>query len=155
ARAARDVERALAGTQAGERQREFLPQPVRAARHEIVHEVVVARDGVENAADAALLLVPRDALVPEVGVAGLLGVAHRAASISSEAKALAFPRVIGYKAQLFERGSCKGRWSTTTGLFCDLTDYGRGASCAPCVPASGASTFAAGAGAVFDASSSS
>jgi len=63
-------------------------------------------DGVEDAAHSALLLVPRDALVPEVGIGSLVGVVHRAASISVAEKALAFRGRIGYKAQLFERGSC-------------------------------------------------
>ena len=42
-RVARHIERALAGTQSGLRQGETLPDPMRAARHQIVHQVVVAR----------------------------------------------------------------------------------------------------------------
>jgi hypothetical protein len=40
---------------------------MRAAGHEVVHEVVVRRDRVENAAHAALFFVPRDTLEAEVG----------------------------------------------------------------------------------------
>ena len=79
--AAGHVERALAGVQARERQRELLPQPVHAARHQVVHQVVVAGDGVEHAADAPLLLAPGHAFVAEIGVGGLVRVSHRAASI--------------------------------------------------------------------------
>ena len=47
-----DVERALPGPQARLQQREALPQPVHAAGHEVVHQVVAAGDGIEHAADA-------------------------------------------------------------------------------------------------------
>jgi hypothetical protein len=40
---------------------------MRAAGHEVVHEVVIRRDRVEDAAHAALLVAPRDALEAEVG----------------------------------------------------------------------------------------
>ena len=79
--AARDVERALAGPQARQRQREFLPETMRAPGHQVVHQVVVARNRIEHAAHTALLFVPRNAFVAEISVGVLLGLGHRAASI--------------------------------------------------------------------------
>ena len=67
AAAGRDVERLLAGSKARLRDREALPQPMQPARHHVVHEVVARCDRIENAAHAGLLLVPRHALVAEVG----------------------------------------------------------------------------------------
>ena len=67
ARAAGDVERALARAQRGLRQRELLPYPMHARRHQVVHQVVVAGDGVEDGAHARGLLVPGDLLVAEIG----------------------------------------------------------------------------------------
>ena len=79
--AAGHVQRFLTGPQVRELQRELLPQPVHAAGHEVVHQVVVAGDGVEHAAHAPGFFVPRDALVAEVGArvgprTGALGVGH-------------------------------------------------------------------------------
>ena len=80
AAAGRDVERLLAGSKARFRDREALPQPMQPARHHVVHEVVARCDRIENAAHAGLLLVPRHALVAEVGEAGgvfRIGGSHR------------------------------------------------------------------------------
>jgi hypothetical protein len=46
---------------------------MRATGHEIVHEVVVARDGIENAAHAPLLFAPRYAFEPEISLCFSLG----------------------------------------------------------------------------------
>src|SRR5690349_12895586 len=82
---------------------------MRAAGHEVVHEVVVAGDRVEHTAHAALLVAPRDAFVTEIGVLSVFG-AHRPPSIDvgvpGTPKPLAFRGGFRYKAQLFERGSC-------------------------------------------------
>ena len=69
--AAGDVERALAGTQSRERQRELLPEAMRAAGHEIVHQVVAARDLLEDLVDHALLVGEIDGPIAEMRFAGV------------------------------------------------------------------------------------
>ena len=44
----------------------ILPQAVHSARHEVVHDVVAARDGAEDLADAARFLLGADQLVAEI-----------------------------------------------------------------------------------------
>ncbi len=61
-----DVERAMAGPKPGLGEREALPKPVQAARHQVVHQVVVAGDRVEYAAHARGLFRGRDFLVAEI-----------------------------------------------------------------------------------------
>ena len=51
--AAGHVEDRLAGARLHLGDEAVLPQPVHAARHQVVHQVVVARDGREDPADAA------------------------------------------------------------------------------------------------------
>ena len=68
--AAGHIQRPLPGPQAGQRQRESLPQPVRARRHQVVHQVVIAGDGVEHAAHAARLSRARNPLEAEIGGLG-------------------------------------------------------------------------------------
>ncbi len=62
-----DIERALPGTQVRQCEREALPQPMGARRHEVVHQIVVVGDRVEHATHAARLLGERHALEAEVG----------------------------------------------------------------------------------------
>jgi hypothetical protein len=62
-----DVEGALAGAQVRKRQRESLPQAMRAARHQIVHPIVIAGHGIEHAAHAPGFLAQRHALEAKVG----------------------------------------------------------------------------------------
>ena len=50
--AAGHVEDALAGARLHPGDEAVLPQPVHAARHQVVHQVVAARDGREDPADA-------------------------------------------------------------------------------------------------------
>ena len=57
--AAGDVERALPGLKAGERQREVLPQPMHAERHQVVHDVVLAGHRAEHRAHPLGLFAPR------------------------------------------------------------------------------------------------
>src|SRR5699024_950215 len=47
-------------------QREMLPRAVNTHRHEIIHDVVTAGDGIENGADALALFGPRHLLVAEI-----------------------------------------------------------------------------------------
>ena len=56
ARAAGDVEHAVARPHAAHRDRERLPQAVQAERHQVVHQVVLRRDRLEDAGDLAGLL---------------------------------------------------------------------------------------------------
>ena len=67
ARAACNIEGALPGPQIGKREREALPQPVRAGGHQVVHQVVIVGDRVEHAAHAARFVFARHALEAEVG----------------------------------------------------------------------------------------
>src|SRR5690348_1641081 len=64
--AARHVEDVLAGPRLHAIDEAVLPQPVHAARHEVVHHVVAARDRAEDLADAARLLLGADQLVAEI-----------------------------------------------------------------------------------------
>src|SRR5215212_2454529 len=50
----------------GEAQREAFPQTMHATGHQIVHDVVVAGDGVKYTANAARFLAPRDLLVTKI-----------------------------------------------------------------------------------------
>ena len=65
--AAGDIECTAAGFQSGQRQRELLPEPMSAARHQIVHEVVAVGDAVEYAPDTARLVLERNVLKTKVG----------------------------------------------------------------------------------------
>ena len=62
-----DIECLLTGLEAGERERELLPQPVQAARHEVVHQVVLARHGIEHATHATRFVLPVDLFKAEIG----------------------------------------------------------------------------------------
>jgi hypothetical protein len=62
-----DVEDALACAHHALLDREALPHPVQAQRHEVVHHVVAARDRIEDAGDALRLFVFGHFLVAEVG----------------------------------------------------------------------------------------
>ena len=66
-RAAGDVERPLTRSQVGLRERELLPDPMQASRHQIVHQVVFGGHRVENAANALRLVAPGDFFETEVG----------------------------------------------------------------------------------------
>ena len=109
------------GVQAGERQRELLPEPVRAAGHQVVHQVVVAGNRIEHAAHAALLFVPGNAFVAEIGVGVLVWIGHRAASIDGSPARLRkrwlFRRAFATKPNYSSGGLVEGRWSVATGLF--------------------------------------
>ena len=63
--AAGHVEDLLAGARLHPGDEAVLPQPVHAARHGVVHQVVAARDRAEDLADAARLLLGADQLVAE------------------------------------------------------------------------------------------
>ena len=71
--AAGHVEDRLAGARLHPGDEAVLPQPVHAARHQVVHQVVAARDRRKHAADAARLLLGADQLVAEIDL-----VHHRA-----------------------------------------------------------------------------
>ena len=50
-----------------------LPGAVQAARHQVVHQVVAARDAAEHVVDQRLLVGERHGAVAEMGVAGRFG----------------------------------------------------------------------------------
>ena len=56
----------LAGARLHAGDEAILPQPVKAARHQIVHHIIAARDGTEDFADAACLLFGADELFAEI-----------------------------------------------------------------------------------------
>src|SRR5436190_5393133 len=64
--AASHVEDALAGSWLHLGDEAVLPEPVHAARHEVVHQVIIARDRGEDPADAARLFLGADQLVTEI-----------------------------------------------------------------------------------------
>ena len=64
--AAGHVEDALARPRLHAGDEAVLPQPVHAARHQVVHHVVAARDRAEDAADAPRLFLGADQLVAEI-----------------------------------------------------------------------------------------
>src|SRR5829696_9552636 len=66
ARAARHVEDMLSGARLHSGDEAVLPEPVHPARHKVVHHVVAARDGAEDLADAARLLLGADQLLAEI-----------------------------------------------------------------------------------------
>ncbi len=70
--AAGHVEDMLAGARFHPGDEAVLPQPVKAARHDVVHHVVAARDGTEDLADAAGLLFRADELLAEIDLGGRL-----------------------------------------------------------------------------------
>ncbi len=65
--AAGDVKRPTAGLQSRQRQCEALPQAVRAAGHQIVHQVVAIGDRIEHRAHAPRFVAQGDLLKAEVG----------------------------------------------------------------------------------------
>ena len=54
-----DVQAPVPGAQTALLDREALPQPMRAQRHQVVHQVVAIGDGIEHAAHALALVAPR------------------------------------------------------------------------------------------------
>ncbi len=74
--AAGDVEDAIAARRPPRRRQprdqRVLPQPVHAARHQVVHQVVAAGDALEDAVDESLLLVEADLAEAEAGAAAAL-----------------------------------------------------------------------------------
>jgi len=64
--AAGHIEGTGAGAEPGQGERKALPQPMRAARHQIVHQIVPARDRVEYLAHAPGLIFPVYFLVAEI-----------------------------------------------------------------------------------------
>ena len=75
-RAARDVEDALPRAHARLLDREPLPDPVDAERHQVVHDVVARRDRVEHLADQRGLLAGADGAIAEVRGGPVGGVAR-------------------------------------------------------------------------------
>ncbi len=67
------IEHNVAGSHAGLVDRVTLPEPMQTGRHQVVHDVVAGRDGVEDTANLVRLFLGRDGLVPEVRrVVGIL-----------------------------------------------------------------------------------
>jgi hypothetical protein len=64
--AARDIERPPPRPEAGQRQRKLLPQSVRAARHQIVHQIVAIGHRVEHAAHASRFVLERNLLKAKI-----------------------------------------------------------------------------------------
>ena len=60
------IERALTRAQARAPEREAFPQAMRARGHQVVHQVVAVRDGIEHAANTARLLAPGHLLEAEI-----------------------------------------------------------------------------------------
>ncbi len=77
--AAGDVEDGLAGARVEAIDEIELPQPVDAAAHQVVHQIVAAGHAVEDAADKARFLLGRDLAVAEIG-----GVGARAACLGGD-----------------------------------------------------------------------
>ena len=69
-----DIQGVLTRAQTGQRQREVLPQPMRAKRHQIVHDIVFARDRRKNGAHALRLVGRRDLF--EAKIHGGIGISH-------------------------------------------------------------------------------
>ena len=63
-----DVQSALTRPQAGQRQREVFPQPMRAEGHQIVHDVVLARDRGKYGVHARGLVGRRDLFEAKITV---------------------------------------------------------------------------------------
>ncbi len=59
------VEDRLAGARAHPTHERRFPQPMLAARHEVVHQIVARSDAREDGADAARLFLRRDILMAE------------------------------------------------------------------------------------------
>src|SRR5690349_5735240 len=70
--AAGQIQHAVAAAHAADRHEMALPQAVDAERHQVVHQVVAARDRGEYLADQLLLLADRDVAETEMGGLGLL-----------------------------------------------------------------------------------
>src|SRR5262249_10249985 len=71
-----DVEEELARTRVEAADQFRLPQPVDAATHEVVHQVVAGRHRREDAAYTARLFLERYALEAEIRLAACLGGRH-------------------------------------------------------------------------------
>ena len=83
ARAASDVEHAVARAHAGQLDGEALPQAVQAAGEHVVHQVVLGRHRVEDFGDLVRLLAFRDVLEAEVGGLFLLWGLARVVHVAS------------------------------------------------------------------------
>src|SRR6185436_5777875 len=66
--------------------RETLPQPVEARRHEVVHEVVLAGDRIEHTADAPRLVLERYPLVAEIRPVSHRGSGARAPGVDQSTR---------------------------------------------------------------------
>ena len=69
-RAARDVEHLEAGPNAGLRNREGFPDAMHAARHHVVHHIVLGGDGMKDFRDLARLFFFGDGLITEMSGIG-------------------------------------------------------------------------------------
>ena len=100
---------------------EALPQPVQAARHEVVHHVVLAGDRVEHAAHAPRLLVRRNVLVAEVrAVRRSSSQASRLAPAAREPVEVVLPQLVLALAEVVQvvpgvDAGCRDRRRTSAG----------------------------------------